>query len=84
MLDGDKDVPEPVWQHQFGDRFVRNEKEFDARLDYLHLNPVRKGLVSKPEEWRWSSYNNFVLDKEKVKRCPLEVDYVRLPESYRG
>ncbi|MCL5005610.1 MAG: transposase [Acidobacteria bacterium] len=40
-----------VWQHQFWDRFVRHEKEFGARLDYMHLNPVRKGFVGKPEEW---------------------------------
>ena len=51
----------PVWQHQFWDRFVRHEKEYAARFDYMHLNPVRKGLVSKPGEWRWSSYNNFAL-----------------------
>jgi REP-associated tyrosine transposase len=40
------------WQHQFWDRFVRNGKEFDARLAYMHLNPVRKGLVERPEDWR--------------------------------
>jgi hypothetical protein len=24
----------------------------------MHLNPLRKGLVKRPEEWPWSSYNN--------------------------
>jgi hypothetical protein len=33
----------PVWQHQFWDRFVRHAREFSDRLDYIHLNPVRKG-----------------------------------------
>ncbi|MGH9469728.1 MAG: REP-associated tyrosine transposase [Terriglobia bacterium] len=74
----------PVWQHQFWNRFVRHEKEFVARFHYMHLNPVRKGLVSKPEEWRWSSYNNFALDKETLRRCPTRIDYLRLPERYRG
>ena len=74
----------PVWQHQFWDRFVRREKEFAARFDYMHLNPVRKGLVSKPEEWRWSSYNNFALDRGTVELCPIQIDYVRLPLGYRG
>jgi hypothetical protein len=50
----------------------------------MHLNPVRKGLVKRPEEWRWSSYNNFALDKEQVARCPMQIDYVHLPESYRA
>ena len=72
----------PVWQHQFWDRFVRREKELAARFDDMHLNPVR--LVTQPEGWRWSSYNNFALDKEEVSRCPIQIDYVRLPLGYRG
>jgi putative transposase len=52
-----------VWQHQFWDRFVRHAGELLRRLLYMHLNPVRKGLVAKPEDWRWSSYNNFALDR---------------------
>ena len=39
-----------LWQHQFWDRFVRHAKEFADRLTYMHLNPVRKGLVAKPED----------------------------------
>ena len=74
----------PLWQHQFWDRFVRREKEFSERLEYMHLNPVHKGLVKRPEDWRWSSYNNFALDKTKVAACPIEIDYVRLPLGYRA
>ena len=73
----------PVRQHPFWDRFVRHPREFGARLDYMHLNPVRKGLVKRAEEWPWSSYNNFTLDKEQVERCHMQIDYIHLPESYR-
>jgi hypothetical protein len=45
---------------------------------------MRKGFVERPEDWPWSSYNNFALDEEETKRCPIEIDYVHLPESYRG
>src|SRR5262245_41824011 len=34
-----------IWQHQFWDRFVRHPQEFHQRLEYMHFNPVRKGLV---------------------------------------
>ncbi len=74
----------PLWQRQFWDRFVRHAKEFGDRLDYMHLNPVQKSLVSRPEDWKWSSYNNFSLDKRVVVECPTRIDYVRLPEGYRG
>jgi len=45
---------------------------------------MRKGLVKRPEDWRWSSYNNFGLDKATVAACPIQVDYVRLPLGYRA
>ena len=56
----------PLWQHQYWDRFVRDEREFNERLEYLHLNPVKKGLVKRREDWRRSSYNHFALDKATV------------------
>ncbi len=74
----------PVWQHQFWDRFVRHAKEYGQRLNYMHSNPVRKGLVAKPEEWGWSSFRNFSLKKSQRAACPIEIDYVELPDSYRG
>ena len=74
----------PFWQHQYWDRFVRHEKEFGERLDYMHRNPVRKNLVKRPEDWRWSSYNNFAMDKATVAKYPIEIDYVRLPVGYRA
>jgi hypothetical protein len=41
-------------------------------------------LVKRPEDWRWSSYNNYSLDPPTVERCPIRIRYVRLPEQYRG
>ena len=72
----------PLWQHQFWDRFVRDEKEFGERWDYLPMNPVRKGLVKRPADWRWSSYNHFARNEATVAACPIQIDYVRLPLGY--
>ena len=47
-LNGARGTSGTVWQHQFWDRFVRHGKEFGDRLAYMHLNPVRKGLVARP------------------------------------
>jgi hypothetical protein len=38
----------PFWRHHFWDRFLRNAKECRERVDSMHLNPVRKGLVKRP------------------------------------
>jgi hypothetical protein len=63
---------------------VRRARELSDRLEYMHLNPVRKGLVTKPEQWRWSSYNNFSLDRSTVESCAIQIDYVSLAEEYRA
>ncbi len=73
-----------VWQRQFWNRFVRHAREFHQRLDYRHGNPVRKGLVKRPQDWRWSSYNNFAVDAKVVAACAIAIDYVRPPETYRA
>ena len=41
-----------VWQEESFDRATR-ENEFDYYMDYIITNPVRRGLVSSPEEYEW-------------------------------
>jgi putative transposase len=33
------------------------------KLRYLHRNPVRRGLVQTPEQWRWSSFRTYALQE---------------------
>lgn len=40
-----------VWQADYFDRYLRSLRDYSAKWDYVALNPVRKGLVSNPEEW---------------------------------
>jgi hypothetical protein len=49
----------------------------------LLVNPVRKGLVKRPENWRWPSYNNFALSKATPAARPIEIDGVQLPLGFR-
>jgi len=44
-----------IWQRESFDRTVRNEKDLEGVIDYIHHNPVRWNLVVRPEEYRWSS-----------------------------
>jgi putative transposase len=43
-----------LWQERFHS-FVMDEQHLLAAVRYVELNPVRAGLCSHPEEWRWSS-----------------------------
>jgi REP element-mobilizing transposase RayT len=42
------------WQDESYDRLVRDDEEFARIARYIEMNPVRAGLVSRPEEFRWS------------------------------
>jgi putative transposase len=46
----------PIWQPDgFYDRACRDGKEVFDAVEYVHDNPVRKGLIAVPEEWPFSS-----------------------------
>src|ERR1017187_4620864 len=46
---------EPFWQRESYDHWVRDEREWRRIAFYIENNPVRVGLVSRAEEYRWSS-----------------------------
>jgi putative transposase len=48
-------IPGEIWQTSFVDRRVRDAQEYARYRDYIHQNPVRRGLVSSAEEWTYSS-----------------------------
>jgi putative transposase len=44
------------WERGGGyDRNIFTRAELLEKVNYIHTNPVRRGLVSAPIEWRWSS-----------------------------
>jgi len=44
-----------IWQTSFYDRRVRDAQEYARFRHYIHMNPVRRGLVPAPEEFPYSS-----------------------------
>ena len=42
-----------VWQEESFDRVLRVSEKLDEKIAYILDNPVRMGLVSSPEEYRW-------------------------------
>ncbi len=47
------------WQRRYYDFNVHSEFKRLEKLRYMHRNPVRRGLVAKPEDWLWSSYMHY-------------------------
>lgn len=52
-----------IWQVGFYDWTIRDHNDWQAKVEYIHNNPVRAKLVQKPEDWPYSSANGkFTLD----------------------
>ena len=50
------------WQYGSHPEEIYSEKFFWSKLDYIHLNPVRAGIVSKASHYIYSSASNYVDD----------------------
>lgn len=44
------------WQRRFWDHVIRDDRDFENHLHYIHFNPVKYGCVKDPRDWRDSSY----------------------------
>ena len=65
-----RDPGAPFWQKRYYDRNVRDHEEFIEKLKYIHRNPVKRKLVAKPEDWRWSSFRHYAGGED----CGVEID----------
>jgi REP element-mobilizing transposase RayT len=45
----------PFWQQETFDHYIRDDEELYRVIAYIENNPVKAGLVSRPEDWSWSS-----------------------------
>jgi len=61
-----------VWMREYWDRYVRDERHFEAVVRYIHDNPVKAGLVGKAEDWPWSSAREFAEIAEQALGDPGE------------
>jgi putative transposase len=51
----------PFWQARYYDFNVHSDEKRVEKLRYMHRNPVKSGLVEKPEDWAWSSFRHYAL-----------------------
>jgi putative transposase len=58
------------WQVRYYDFPVWSEEKRIEKLRYIHRNPVTRGLVQRPEEWKWSSFAHYATGVEG----PVEIE----------
>jgi len=60
-----------IWEDRFDDLYLTRKETFWTKFNYIHNNPVKAGLVEKPEDYPYSSARNYYLE---TKEGLLEVD----------
>jgi len=65
-----------IWQARFYDFVVFSEHKRIEKLRYMHHNPVKRGLVLEPQQWRWSSYRYYASSESG----PVVVNEPRIAE----
>ena len=52
-----------VWQNRFWDHIIRDEKDLNKHIDYIHYNAVKHGIVANAIEWKYSSIHQYFEDE---------------------
>jgi len=53
---GEVGHPQRFWIKRFYDFNVWSQRKETEKLHYMHQNPVARGLIQRPEDWKWSSF----------------------------
>ena len=49
-----------IWQRRYWEHLIRDEADFAAHMDYVHINPVKHGLVARTAAWPHSTFHTLV------------------------
>lgn len=72
----------PLWQGRFKSVLIENDEHLLHLTRYIHLNPTSDSLVESPEDWIYSSYNEYLNSSDK-KICNYS-EYLNInAEEYR-
>jgi putative transposase len=62
------------WQERFYDFNVYRSGKVKEKLNYMHANPVIRGLVQHPKDWAWSSWSFYFKDGKGLLPMDLVID----------
>ncbi len=68
-----------VWSQSFDAELVESMAQLKEHLDYIHMQPVNRGLANEPGEYEFSSYNNY----SRARRTTIQLVIDSLPEDFK-
>lgn len=49
-----------IWQRRFWEHTIRDDSDYTAHMNYVHINPLKHGLVHRVVDWPYSSFHRLV------------------------
>ncbi|WP_312592703.1 REP-associated tyrosine transposase [Stutzerimonas nitrititolerans] len=49
-----------IWQRRYWEHLIQDERDYRHHVDYVHLNPLKHGLVERVADWPYSSFHRAV------------------------
>ncbi|MBX3698357.1 MAG: transposase [Dokdonella sp.] len=49
-----------IWQRRYWEHLIRDEADLESHVSYIHINPVKHGLVARAADWPWSSIHRAI------------------------
>jgi putative transposase len=63
-----------IWQLRFWEHCIRDEDDFSAHVNYVHINPLKHGLVDRVVDWPHSTFHRWVQQGAYSKDWGVAVD----------
>jgi len=51
-----------LWQHRYWEHLIRDERDSQRHVDYIHWNPVKHGYVQRARDWPYSTFHRHVME----------------------
>jgi putative transposase len=58
-----------IWQQRYDRQVIISDKVLSTKINYIHQNPVKAGLVKESKDWKWSSAGDYI----DGRKGPLDV-----------
>ena len=58
-----------IWQRRYWEHLIKDDADYRAHMDYVHINPVKHGLVTRVSDWPFSTFHKL------VERCVYPADW---------
>lgn len=51
-----------LWQKRYWEHTIRDDRDFEAHVNYVHINPVKHGYVKRAVDWPHSTLHRYIKD----------------------